>query len=161
MPAAHAPARSKHHELPRPQRPWTDCLQEWKITALGSVLEQLRHSCSGPKCHPKPFSLLLSVQHVVAAEADPESILGSHLQHMLTGAIAHEITRRDDLLPEFHRRFPSKDEVSPAFVTKYVNSRWWCEVFCEIDFICCRDLMWAVEEAIASAEQEKARAARA
>ena len=153
MPTASAPR--KHRELPQPQRPWTDHLLEWKIEALGRVLEQLQHTCAGPKGHAKSFSLTASVRHVVAAEADPDSGLGLHLQHMLTGAIAHEITRHADLLPEFVRHFPARDGVPPAFLTKYVNSRWWCEVFCQMDQTCCRDLTGAVEEAIQSARNER------
>ena len=153
MPTAHATRKTR--ELPQPQRPWTDHLLEWKIEALGHVLEQLQHICAGPKVRPKSFSLTVAVRHVVAAEADPDSGLGRHLQHMLTGAIAQEITRRTDLLPEFHRRFPAKAVVSPAHLAEYVNSRWWCEVFCEMDQTCCRDLLEAVEGAIASAKQER------
>ncbi len=152
MPTAHA--LRKAPMLPTPNRPWTDHLLEWKIDALNGVLEQLRHLCSSPKCHPKSFSLISAVRHVVAATADPDSGLGLHLQHLLTGAIAQEITRHTDLLEEFHRRFPAREAVEPAFLTKYVNSRWWCEVFCEIDTICCRDLMEAVETAITSARSE-------
>ena len=151
MPAA---ARAKSVSLPQPQTPWTDSLLQWKFDALGRVREQLQHLCPGPDCRPKSFSLIVAVRHVVATAADPDSGLGLHLQHMLTGAIAQEITRRADLLPEFHRRFPGKD-VSAAFLTKYVNSRWWCQVFCEMETTCCRDLMGAVEEAIASARRER------
>ncbi len=154
MPAAPAPRKAASRALPRPQRPWTDHLQGWKIGALGRVLEQLEHICSGPKGHPKSFCLTLAVRHVVAEEADPDSGVGLHLQHMLTGAIAQELTRRADLLPEFHRRFPAYKEVNPAFLTKYVNSRWWCEVFCQLEGTCCGDVMEAVREAIASAERE-------
>jgi hypothetical protein len=152
MPTAHAVRPAK--ELPQPCRMWTDDLLEWKIDALTRVLEQLRHLCSSPTCRPKSFSLNVAVRHVVAETADPESGLGQHLQHLLTGAIAHEITRRADLIEEFHRRFPAHGEVSPAFLTKYVNSRWWCEVFCEMELTRCRDLMEAVEGAVSSARQE-------
>lgn len=153
MPTAHMTHPS--HELPHANKPWTELLQEWKIGALGRVLEQLQHSCSGPKGHAKSCSLTYAVRHVVAAEADPESPLGTHLQHMLTGAIANEITRRDDLLPEFRKRFPGRENVSPAFLTKYVNSRWWCEVLCELPETCCQDLIRAVEQAISTATEEK------
>ena len=150
-----ASRRSPTKELPSPSRPWTDHLLDWKIEALSRVLEQLEHLCPGPDCRPKSFSLIVAVSHVVAAEADPDSGLGLHLQHMLTGAIAQEITGRNDLLAEFHRRFPAYKEVSPAFLAKYVNSRWWCEVFCEMEQTCCRDLMAAVEGAITSAQGER------
>src|SRR3954463_6841613 len=151
MPTAHAPAKSHRHALPEAHRPWTDQLQEWKVGALARVIEQLQHTCSGDQARPKSFTLTMAVNHVVAAEADPESALGRHLQHMLTGAIANEITRREDLLPHFRERFPGTEDISPAFLTKYVNSRWWCEVFCELDQTCCRDLVGAVEEAINTA----------
>ena len=153
MPTASATKKAK--QLPTPPASWTDHLLDWKIDALTGVLEQLQHLCSGPDCRPKSFSLTVAMRHVVAADADPESGLGLHLQHLLTGAIAQEITRRADLLEEFHRRFPAHKEVSPAFLTKYVNSRWWCEVFCQIEGTCCRDLMGAVEAAIASAKHER------
>lgn len=159
MPTAHMTHPSLH--LPSPHQTWTDQLQNWKIGALGRVLEQLQHSCSGPKGHAKSCSLTYAVRHVVAADADPESTLGTHLQHMLTGAIANEITHRDDLLPEFRKRFPGRENVSPAFLTKYVNSRWWCEVLCELPGTCCNDLMRAVEQAINRAVEEKQRTARA
>jgi len=152
MPAA--AAHQKPPVLPQPHRSWTDDLLEWKINALEGVLEQLQHLCSSPNCRPKSFSLLAAVQHVVAATAEPESGLGLHLQHMLTGAIAHEITRRADLLADFHKRFPANDDVSPAFLAKYVNSRWWCEVFCQIEATRCRDLMEAVQGAITGARAE-------
>ncbi len=155
MPAAIPPSRSESPSLPAPHRSWTDDLVDWKIDALTRVLEQLQHLCSSPKCRPKSFSLNVSVQHVVAETAGPESSLGLHLQHMLTGAVAQEITRRADLLAEFHRRFPAHEAVAPAFLTKYVNSRWWCEVFCQMETTCCRDLMDAVEAAIATARDER------
>jgi len=155
MPTATASHKPATHHLPKPHRPWTEHLLDWKIDALGRVLEQLEHICAGPKVRPKSLSLITAVRHVVASEADPESGLGTHLQHMLTGAIAQEITRRADLLEEFHHRFPAHDAVSPAFLTKYVNSRWWCEVFCEMEQTCCRDVMAAVEGAIASARNEQ------
>jgi hypothetical protein len=154
MPAAHAPAKSISHELPQSHRPWTDSLQDWKIDALRRVNQQLQHTCSGPLCHAKSHTLTLAVQHVVASEADPDSVLGLHLQHLLSGAIAREIARREDLLPEFHKRFPGNAELSPAFLTKYVNSRWWCEVVCELEQTNCRDLMDAVAAAIAGTEEE-------
>lgn len=152
MPTAHATRKAP--QLPHPHRPWTDDLLQWKIEALTAVLEQLQHLCSSPKCRPKSFSLNVAVRHVVAGIADADSGLGLHLQHMLTGAIAQEIIHRTDLLEEFHRRFPARKEIEPAFLPKYVNSRWWCEVFCQIDAVCCRDLMAAVEGAIASARAE-------
>ena len=155
MPTAPASRKTARRELPQPQRPWTDHLLEWKIEALGRVLDQLQHICAGPKGRPKSFSLTVAVRHVVALEADPDSGLGRHLQHMLTGAIAHEITRREDLLPEFHRRFPAREVVPPERLAEFVNSRWWCQVFCEMEQICCRDLMGAVEAAIASAKSER------
>ena len=152
------PATTRHRSdspsLPTPHRTWTDGLARWKVEALTRVLEQLQHLCSSSKCHPKSFSLSVAVAHVVAETADPESSLGVHLQHLLTGAIATEITRRADLLPEFHRRFPSHGQVAPSFLTKYVNSRWWCEVFCEMETTCCQDLMGAVEAAIRAARAD-------
>lgn len=141
--------------LPTPHQPWTDLLQDWKIDALRRVHSQLEHSCSGPKGHTKSCSLTFAVRHVVATDADPESAFGTHLQHLLTGAIANEITRRDDLLPEFRKRFPGRENVSPAFLMKYVNSRWWCEVLCELPQTCCNDLLRAVEQAIERAEAER------
>jgi len=147
MPTTHI-EQSADRELPKPQRAWTELLQEWKIDALKRVLEQLQHVCAGPKVHAKSYSLMMAVRHVVAADADPESVLGMHLQHLLTGAIANEIIRRDDLMPDFRKRFPGRENVSPAFLTKYVNSRWWCEVLCELQQTCCKDLVWAVEEAV-------------
>ncbi len=155
MPAAatrRKPLRSSG--IPLPRRPWTDDLLQWKIDSLSAVLEQLNHLCSSPKCRPKSFSLNVAVRHVVAEIADPDSGLGLHLQHLLTGAIAQEIVRRTDLADEFHRRFPARKEIEPAFLPKYVNSRWWCEVFCQIDSVCCRDLMAAVEGSITSARAE-------
>jgi hypothetical protein len=157
MATATASHKRIRHQLPQPQRPWTDHLLDWKIEALGRVREQLEHVCPGPHVRPKSFSLIAAVRHVVAAEADPDSGLGMHLQHMLTGAIAQDITRRTDLLEVFHHRFPAHNEVSPAFLTKYVNSRWWCEVFCEMEHTCCRDVMGAVDGAIASARDEQQR----
>ena len=141
-------------ELPRPQRPWTDDLLEWKLAALRRVLGHLQHCCSGPAGRAKPLTLSYAVRYVVAADIDPDSLLGTHLQHLLTGAIANEITRREDLLPDFRHRFPGTPDVSPAFLTKYVNSRWWCEALCELEHTCCRDVLEAVEGAIAAAEEE-------
>ena len=151
MPAA---AIRRKPKLPHPHHSWTTDLLQWKIDSLSAVLEQLEHLCSSPKCRPKSFSLNVAVRHVVAEIADPDSRLGLHLQHLLTGAIAQEIVRRTDLVEEFHRRFPAHKEIEPAFLPKYVNSRWWCEVFCQIETVCCRDLMAAVEGAIASARAE-------
>lgn len=146
--------KSATHQLPEPHRPWTELLQDWKLDALRRVLDQLQHCCSGPKGHAKSCSITYAVRHVVAADADPESTLGTHLQHMLTGAIANEIVRRDDLLPEFRKRFPGRENVSPAFLMKYVNSRWWCEVLCELPATNCADLVGAVEGAIQRCERE-------
>ena len=151
MPAA---ATRRKPQLPLPQPSWTDDLLRWKIESLSAVLEQLEHLCSSPQCRPKSFSLNVAVRHVVAGIADPDSGLGLHLQHLLTGAIAQQIIRRADLIEEFQRRFPAHKEIESAFLPKYVNSRWWCEVFCQIDSVCCRDLMAAVEGAIASARGE-------
>ncbi len=151
MPAA---ATRRKPELPLPHRSWTDDLLHWKIESLAAVLEQLEHLCSSPKCRPKSFSLNVAVRHVVAGVADPDSGLGLHLQHLLTGAIAQQIVRRTDLLEEFHRRFPAHKEIESAFLPKYLNSRWWCEVFCQIDSVCCRDLIAAVEGAISAAQSE-------
>ena len=155
MPTAQAtkPAR----RLPEPRHSWTEALQSWKIDALGRVLEQLQHICSGPQGHAKSYTLTVAVRHVVAVEADPDSGVGLYLQQILTGAITHEITRREEFMPAFRARFPGTPDVSPAFLTKYVNSRWWCEAFCELENTCCGDLTRAVAEALESAKEEVAR----
>lgn len=150
-----ASANRKSRELPQPQRLWIEHLLEWKIDALGRTLEQLKHICSGPQGHAKSYTLTVAIRHVVAVDADPDSGIGLHLQHVLSGAIAQEIARREDLLNAFRERFPGTPDVSPAYLVKYVNSRWWCEVFCDLEQTCCRDLTSAVEAAIASATSER------
>ena len=155
MPTART--RKPARELPQPERPWTDALQDWKIDALGRVLEHLQHICSGPKGHAKSYAFTVAVRHVVAVDADPDSGVGLYLQNLLTSAIAHEISRREEFLPAFRARFPGTPDVSPAFLTKYVNSRWWCEAFCELEQTCCCDLTRAVEEALKNAKEERAK----
>ena len=157
MAGATAAHKTRSHKLPQPIRPWTDFLLAWKIEALRRVLDELQHACSGPNCHPKSCTLMYTIRHTVAAEADPEYGIGVHMQHILANSIAQEIISRDGTVAECFARFPGREGISPAFLTKYVNSRWWCEVFCELETICCADVMGVVESAIASAESEMRR----
>ncbi len=148
-----ATAAKRTRTLPVPKAPWSDELLAWKIEALHRVRQQLSHLCCGPKAHPKSYALLDSVRHVVAQEMDPESGLGLHLQHMLTGAIAQEITAREELIPQFQAHFPGGLYLPPGFLRKYANSRWWCESVCELDNTTCADILGAVDAAIAHAER--------
>ncbi len=150
---AHAAKRAL--AVPKPQTHWTGQLLAWKISALRRLREQLDHICGGPKANVKSYALLDAIRHVVAQEVNPDSGCGLHLQHMLTGALAEEIIKREDLMPRFQQHFPAAEGVPPAFIRKYVNSRWWCQTLCELDVACCQDVVKAVEAAIASAEKER------
>jgi hypothetical protein len=142
---------------PKPQPQWTEHLLDWKIAALQGLRQQLDHICGGPKANVKSYALLDAIRHVVAQEVNPDGGLGLHLQHMLTGAIAEEIVKRDDLMPRFLAHFPAAAGVpTAAFIRKYVNSRWWCQSLCEMDQACCADVIGAVESAIRSAQAERA-----
>jgi hypothetical protein len=74
--------------------------------------------------------------------------------------VAEEIVKREDLMPEFQKHFPGAPGVPPAFIRKYVNSRWWCQSLCEMECACCGDIVQAVEAAIRSAEAERGRSLR-
>lgn len=154
MPGATAVSKSHAHKLPEAIRPWTDFLLLWKIEALYRVREELQHVCSGPRSRAKSCTLMYGIRHVVATEADPDNGIGVHMQHILANALAQQIISRDGAIAGCQAHFPAKSGVSPAFLTKYVNSRWWCEVFCELDTTCCADVLAVVEAAIESAEHE-------
>ena len=155
MPAKPARKRGKKPAISRPPSSWVAGLQEWKLEALTRVLQQMEHICSGPGARPKSFCVTEAVHNVVARDHDPESQLGLHLQHLLTGAIAHQITRRTELLPELQVRAANSPPPSQEFMLSYLNSRWWVENFCGLDSVRCQDVKQAVGAAVAETIAEQ------
>lgn len=155
MPAKSARKRGKIPATPRLSLSWISGLQEWKLAALTRVLQQLEHICAGPAARAKSYCLLEAIHNVVAQDFDPESQLGLHLQHLLSGAVAQQITRRTDLLPALQVLAANSPPPSQEFMLSYLNSRWWVENFCRLEGVCCRDVKQAVGAAVVETVAEQ------
>lgn len=155
MPTKSTRKRPKRRSAPRSRSTWVTGLQNWKLSALTRVLQQMEHICSGPNSRAKSFCVMEAVHNVVAQDYDPESQLGIHLQHLLTGAIAQQIARRTDLLEELQARVPGPPGTPPDFMLQHLNSRWWVENFCRLESVCCRDVTQVVGAAVAETIAEQ------
>lgn len=131
---------------------WTEELQRWKLRALRDVLRELEHICAGPRSRPKSYCLGEAVHNVVAREFDPESQVGIHLLHVLSGAVAQQIMRRSTVHPQLRALLPA--EISLEFMQSYLNSRWWLDAYLQLDEVSCADVTSAIVSAISVAEEE-------
>ncbi len=141
----------------RAGRGWIAQMQEWRVSALARVRSQLEHLCSGPGSRPKSFCINEAVHNVVAQDYDPESPLGILLYDLLMEDIAGQIARRADLLSQLQTRVPASED--REFMIHYLSSSWWIDNFLQLEQVCCRDVVQAVDAAISDAMQEHLHAA--
>ncbi len=132
---------------------WIAQMREWRVSALSRVRGQLEHLCSGPGSRPKTFCINEAVHNVVAQDYDPQSPLGVLLYDLLMEDIAGQIARREDLLPHLQTRVPASED--REFMLHYLSSSWWVDNFLQLEQVCCRDVLQAVDTAISEAMEEQ------
>lgn len=149
-------SRARRNAGPLPVRTdgWVLGLEQWKQHALRELLRELDHVCSGPLARPKSFCVSEAIHNVVARDFDPASQMGLHLAHIISGALAQQLTDRSDLHPGLHRLLPGANDIPVEFMLQYINSRWWIDAYLQLEGVTCGDLREVIQQALRAAEAE-------